>query len=40
VRRLQFYGAWWNREAEKVVFITELMSSGTCAVLTLLLPLQ
>jgi hypothetical protein len=25
---LQFYGAWWNREAEKVVFITELMSSG------------
>jgi len=26
---IAFYGAWWNKEAEKVVFITELMSSGT-----------
>jgi serine/threonine protein kinase len=26
---ISFYGAWVNKEAEKVVFITELMSSGT-----------
>lgn len=26
---IAFYGAWVNKEAEKVVFITELMSSGT-----------
>ena len=26
---IAFYGAWVNRETEKVVFITELMSSGT-----------
>jgi serine/threonine protein kinase len=26
---ITFYGAWWNKEADKVVFITELMSSGT-----------
>lgn len=23
------YGAWLNKEAERVIFITELMSSGT-----------
>lgn len=26
---ISFYGGWVNKEAEKVVFITELMSSGT-----------
>lgn len=26
---ITFYGAWVNKETEKVVFITELMSSGT-----------
>ena len=26
---IAFYGAWVNKESEKVVFITELMSSGT-----------
>ena len=26
---IAFYGAWVNKEKEKVVFITELMSSGT-----------
>lgn len=26
---ISFYGAWVNKESEKVVFITELMSSGT-----------
>jgi hypothetical protein len=26
---IEFYSAWVNKEAEKVVFITELMSSGT-----------